>query len=109
MLIVKSILPEKIIPLWFMLIYSVSLVSFVYVKEGARGKQGRYKGKTGEIFLIMWLGVYLIMEIINFSGIIPRGLAIPDELPVTCIEVMVIYAYSAKEKIKFLCQKENNK
>ena len=107
MLIVVSVFPEKLVCLWFWLIYSISLVSFVYVKEGARGKQGKYKKKTGEIFLVMWWSAYIIMALLDFLKIIPGGLCIPNEFPATCAEVMIIYAYSAKSKIRFLCREAN--
>ena len=109
MLIVVSVFPEKLVCFWFWLVYSISLISFVYVKEGARTKQGEYKQKTGEVFVIMFLAIYVVMALIDFLEIIPGGLTIPNELPGTCVEVMIIYAYSAKEKIKFLCQEGNNK
>lgn len=110
MIILESISPCGI-PSELSSTYLVILITFVGVKEIVRWSNGEYTPKLGEMLVIMWWTAFILIEltsyILNWLGIIPGGLTIPNELPLTCIEVVIVYGCSSASKIIFKAKQKN--
>ena len=109
MVILKYLYFWSEISVALLIAYPVALTLFIVVKEATR-HQGEFPEKLGQIFVVLWSVLFLVMEIATpiLNKIMGFSLVIPQELFPIWVEVMVIFGASEIAKNKFLIKKKNN-
>ena len=112
-LTLRAIYPH-IEPQWgLVLVYSAPLIALVIIKESVRWNNGDWGSRIGHIFVPMWWVVFVFILVANFIleviNITSWRLIIPEELFVTFIEVLILYAGSEISKHRFSAKNNNKK
>ena len=115
-LTLRAIYPH-IEPQWgLVVVYSAPLIALVIIKESVRWSDwnnGEWGSRIGHIFVPMWWAVFMFILVTNFILEVVNTtswrLIIPEELFVTFIEVLILYAGSEISKHKFSAKNNKNK
>lgn len=108
MVILKYLYFWSEISVALLIAYPVALTLFIVVKEATR-HQGEFPEKLGQIFVVLWSVLFLVMEIATpiLNKIMGFSLVIPQELFPIWVEVMVIFGASEIAKNRFLIKRKN--
>lgn len=111
MLVIKFFLPEAKIPPQLTIAYPILLAVYVAIKESIRWTRRELPAKLGELLVILWWGVLVLMGasefVLGLVGFNKERFVVPSEILSICIEVLIIFACS--EVSKRIHSAKNNK
>lgn len=95
---------------WLVILWSISLVGYSVMNKAVQLKGIHNGGRRGEIYVMMVIGSYLLMEATNMVRVVffhRERLILPDGFPLSAIEALVLFILSFIASFYIFCRNVN--